>query len=246
MDAKTGIYRWTSPSGKSYIGQASNLSKRKREFELNPYTYNYTGENTKIDRARRKYNNFSEWKYDILEYCDELQLNERETYYINLFDTYNNGYNSSLGGDGNRGYKQSEETKKKHSVAMIGRFKGEKSPLYKINLTDEHKAKISESKKGENHPLFGKHLSNEHKSNISKGLSGRLLSEEHKTNISRGRVNLESVSKGVLQFTKDNILINKFPSIREAERQTNISNTHISLVCRGIRKSAGGYIWKYE
>lgn len=51
----TGIYKWTSPSGKYYIGQAINLERRKREFTTNPETYTYTSENSAIDRARRKY-----------------------------------------------------------------------------------------------------------------------------------------------------------------------------------------------
>lgn len=250
MDAKriykAGIYKWTSPNNKSYIGQAQDLDKRKYEFLLSPDTHNYTGKNSKIDRARKKYPILSEWKYEVLEYCDEDKLNELEKYYINLFDTYNNGYNSTIGGDGNRGYKQSEETKYKHSVLMIGRFKGEKSPLYGIKLSKEHKRKISESKKGVNHPMYGKHLSDKQKEIISKANKDKKLTDEHRQNISKGKINLPSVSKIVLQYTKSNELVNEYPSIREAERQTNISSTHISLTCKGKRKSAGGYIWKYK
>jgi len=29
----SGIYKWTSPSGKSYIGQSSNLQLRRKQFE---------------------------------------------------------------------------------------------------------------------------------------------------------------------------------------------------------------------
>lgn len=36
-----------------------------------------------------------------------------------------------------------------------------------------------------------------------------------------------------------------FSSLSEAERQTNISHENISKVCRGKRKTAGGYHWKY-
>lgn len=53
MDAKTGIYRWTSPSGKSYIGQAFNLERRKNEFLRNPFQSVYTSANSAIDNARR-------------------------------------------------------------------------------------------------------------------------------------------------------------------------------------------------
>lgn len=36
-----------------------------------------------------------------------------------------------------------------------------------------------------------------------------------------------------------------FSSLSEAERQTKISHENISKVCRGKRKTAGGYHWKY-
>lgn len=36
-----------------------------------------------------------------------------------------------------------------------------------------------------------------------------------------------------------------YNSLREAERKMNISNSSISEVCKGKRKTAGGYKWKY-
>ena len=110
MEKKSGIYMWTSPSGKSYIGQSVDLVKRYNNFISN--CINYGGE--KINRARKKYNNKRYWKYKVLEYCDLSKLNEREIYYIALYDTYHNGYNSSLGGEsGSRGCKWSEESRNK-------------------------------------------------------------------------------------------------------------------------------------
>jgi len=37
-----------------------------------------------------------------------------------------------------------------------------------------------------------------------------------------------------------------FKSMRDAERETGISNSHISQCCQKKRKSAGGYRWYYE
>lgn len=53
-------------------------------------------------------------------------------------------------------------------------------------------------------------------------------------------------SKKVLQFTKDNIFITAYKSIKDASRQTHVDNRHIASVCHGKRKSAGNYIWKFE
>lgn len=50
--------------------------------------------------------------------------------------------------------------------------------------------------------------------------------------------------KPVLQI-KDGVVINRFESICEAGRRTNIIASSISDVCRGKNKSTGGYVWKY-
>lgn len=53
-------------------------------------------------------------------------------------------------------------------------------------------------------------------------------------------------TKPVLQYTKDNKFMNEFISIREASRQTKISDINITQCCKHRRKSAGGYIWRYK
>ena len=49
----------------------------------------------------------------------------------------------------------------------------------------------------------------------------------------------------VLQFDKNMNFICKYISISEANRKTSIAIQNISACCRGDRKYAGGYIWKY-
>jgi hypothetical protein len=53
-------------------------------------------------------------------------------------------------------------------------------------------------------------------------------------------------SKKVSQYTKDNVFINTYGSIIEAAEITKINKTSIGFVCRGTKKTAGGYIWKYN
>jgi group I intron endonuclease len=103
-----GIYKWTSPSGKSYIGQAINLKKRWREFRR-PSNIYYTSKGSAIDNARAKYPDYdNQWQYEILEYCKEEELDEKETYYIDYYDTFHNGYNATRGGDGTKGRKMED------------------------------------------------------------------------------------------------------------------------------------------
>ena len=135
IERKSGIYMWTSPSGKSYIGQSVNLQKRKCAFLC--FGDIYGGQ--KINRARKKYNNKRYWKYKVLEYCDIDDLDEREEYYISLYNTMRKGYNCESGGNENKIV--SDETKQKQSEAM----KGENNPLYGKHLTEEHKSKLSKA-----------------------------------------------------------------------------------------------------
>ena len=51
-------------------------------------------------------------------------------------------------------------------------------------------------------------------------------------------------SKRVIQYTLDYKFIKEYKSITEAERRTGVK--HISCVCSGKRKSAGGFVWKYR
>lgn len=157
------IYRYISPSGKSYIGQTTNEVYRRRMWFGKG---RYTGGKSKIDRARKKYgpDNFI---YEVLlrnQYSSietaTLDLNKWETYYIGYYNTYKNGYNSTLGGDGSRGYTPSVETLQKISKSLKGRKKsndfGSKvsSSLKGVAKSVEHRKKLSESKKNSGHKIL--------------------------------------------------------------------------------------------
>lgn len=127
------IYKYTSPSGKSYIGQTTNEEKRKGIWFSN--TYEYAG--SKINKARAKYGSCN-FTYDILfkeDFNDNeiasTTLDKWEKYYIDKFDTFNNGYNLTVGGLGVRGYKWTEEGKRKLSELHKGK-----------PLSEEHKNNI--------------------------------------------------------------------------------------------------------
>ena len=220
MERKSGIYMWTSPSGKSYIGQSVDLQKRKGAFLR--FGDRYGGE--KINCARKKYNHKSLWNYKVLEYCGIDKLDERERYYIELYDTINNGYNCESGGNENKIV--SDESKQKMSEAKKGKYCGENSPLYGKHLTEEHKSKLSEARKGENNPMYGKHRDDETRIKISKAHDKRKIP--------------------VSQYTIEGVFIASYESIHEAQRLTNIYRATISRCCKGIQKTAGGFKWAYK
>ena len=92
-----GIYKITNLiNNKSYIGQSVDINRRFRSHK----SYPFEKSNYPLYRAFKKYgiDNFS---FEILEECPIEELNEKEIYYINYYDTYNNGYNQTTGGQGN-------------------------------------------------------------------------------------------------------------------------------------------------
>lgn len=104
----------------------------------------------------------------------------------------------------------------------------------------------------------GKHHSEEHNQKMSEAMKGKHHSEETKQKISEthqgeknpmyGKPKPEGSGKPpkqVIQFTKNGEFIAEYASTHEAARQTGVHNGHISKVCKGKLKTAGGYKWRY-
>ena len=118
---------------KKYIGQAVDIDRRwrdhKSELDGNRHC------NPHLQNSWNKYG-ADNFEFTIIHECDEELLDELEIMYIAHFDTYNNGYNLTLGGDGCRGYRYTDEQRARSSEAKKGKPKSE-----------ECKAKLSESRK---------------------------------------------------------------------------------------------------
>lgn len=94
------IYMRTSPNNKGYIGLTTQTEEMRWAQHCqeanNPNNSQYS---SKLGQAIRKYG-ASNFTVVILEECPNEKLPEREIYWINYYDTYNNGYNETLGGEG--------------------------------------------------------------------------------------------------------------------------------------------------
>lgn len=93
---KTGIYKITNIlTNECYIGQAVKLHDRWNEHAKCGLGID-TPAGNKLYKAIQEYGlwNFS---WEVLEECSKDKLNERERYYIDLYDSYNYGYNSNKG-----------------------------------------------------------------------------------------------------------------------------------------------------
>lgn len=64
-------------------------------------------------------------------------------------------------------------------------------------------------------------------------------------NRSKAMRNKPSMSKTVVQLNNDEVIA-EYPSTREIERLFGYDHKSISKCCRGIIKTAYGYVWKYK
>lgn len=93
-----GIYKITNLINQhSYIGQSVQIEKRWLRHQKDAFNKTSKGYNYPLYQAIRKYG-LEYFNFEIIELCDQAQLNEREIYWIAYYETYTNGYNQTLGG----------------------------------------------------------------------------------------------------------------------------------------------------
>ena len=206
-------------NNKIYIGKSSNIKRR-----LSQYSYMLKFNllhNSHLQSSILKYGR-ENFTFEILEFSNEENLNNREKYWIDFYKSYNPkfGYNKTFGGDG---LIATEEIKLKISNSLIG-----------ITHSDERKLNQSESHKG-------KTLSDETK--IKQSNSQKIRFQENSEIIKH---RLAMSKEPIIQLELDGAFVKEFISIREAERITKIHSSTISRVCKNKRKSGGNFLWKYK
>ena len=232
------IYMYTNKvNGKHYVGQAKDFLERKRTHIKSSYNKKNKDYNVPFHRAIRKYGIENFDAIILKENLTKDEMNYWEDYYIELFDLYANhekGYNVAKGGIGGNLYKgkTEEEMKKIRRKMSESQKRKPKSEEHKQKISEamkgkknseETKQKKSEANKGKNNPMYGKHISEEQKQKIS-----------------------EANSIKIAQYDKEtNELIKIWGSATDIKRELGINRSSICLCCKGKRKSAGGYIWKY-
>ena len=122
------IYKITNKvNGKSYIGQTIQNVK-ERFYQHCATKCSQAILNMVIHKAITKYGK-SNFTIEVIEEVESTNLNDRERYWIRYYDSYNNGYNSTEGGqDGIKLFKNLDtesiirEYKSGKSLREIGRL----------------------------------------------------------------------------------------------------------------------------
>ena len=239
-------------TGKCYVGQTCKKLESRWGKDGSNYTKN---NNLKFYNAIQKYG-WNDFEHYILATCNNLEeAYELEQYYINEFDTYKNGYNSTMGGAGSKGKVLSLEAKERISKSHKGKptwlsyLPKEKRPFYGKHHTEETKKKIGNANRGRVISQEGRE-----RMRLAKlGKKGQKRTEKTKTKLRNQKLGNKNPMYGkhtnnrpnstipVVQIDLNGNIVAEYESIGEAMRKTGFWG-----IGRAIKRNikAGNYIWK--
>ena len=160
---------------------------------------------------------FENITFEVIASAETLsELAKKERYFIEKYDSFNNGYNSDRGG-------------------------GFKKPIYQYNLSGELISTFEDLGGAAN-------AVNAYSSSISHSCIGdtKTCKGFYWSYSSTFEEVYDCRKKSVNQFDLENNLINTFYSISDASKVSEVNKSSIAKCCRGERKKAGNFIWKFS
>jgi len=244
-----GIYKITSPSGKIYIGQSTNIHEREKHYKrITPVK----GQ-TKIFNSLNKHG-WDKHIFEIIEECSIDKLDERETYwkqhYLNQVE-YDWNKVLFLGIYDSGGGPKEQHTKDKMSL-NIKKVKqlmtDERRQEIGIKISQSHNNMTDEEKQiwGEKISQSHNNMTDEKKQNWGNKIREKKTGHGCYSNPERGKKITNKLNKKVYQYDKNGNLIKEWESITQATLELKYSAGIISMVCNGKIKTAGGFIWKFK
>ena len=215
------IYKITNLiNGKEYIGKTSYSIPQRWKIHLKDYKRE-TEENRPLYRAMNKYG-IDNFVIKEIEECSEKILSERESYWIDYYNTFHNGYNATRGGDGRCLYNHQEILKLLKDTQLDGVEIAKKigccvDVVYSIAKANNISLNYENKKGGKNFLKNKKSISQFNRNNIF-------------------IQTFDSVADAA-KWCYEN---NKCTTVNSGVR------SHIAEVANGKRASAYGYIWKYD
>lgn len=212
-----GIYKITNPKGKIYIGQSSNIEKRKVSYsKLNCKTQ------IKLYNSLVKYG-FLSHIFEIVEECEVVELNIRERHWQDFYNVISEqGLNCKLQSTSELRAVHSQESIAKGSAkhrAFLQTAEGKESRARGVVNTDYSSFQVRRV------------------ANTDYVLRSQNMNYHKRS---------EKFWKALIQFKKDGTFIREWTSGKEASNILKINRGSICSCCKGKAKSAGGFIWKYR
>lgn len=231
-----GIYKITNLiNGKVYIGQSIDIKRRWQDHRNKKY---WRKRDYVLYRAFYKYGieNFS---FEVLECCGMSDLDEREIFYIQKYNSFYKGYNMTTGGQGVV-YPYTEEYRIKRSRVAGG------ESIIQLTLDGQYIHEYFSIAEAE------EVLSIPHE-NIIKVLNGQYKSAGNFVFVRKSIYNSEKDYsckrekdiRPIKQYDLSGSFVREYPNQLVASKATGISNVTISATCLHKRKTAGGYQWAF-
>lgn len=226
------IYLTTNKiNGKQYIGQHYGKPNDK-----------YFGSGKAVLDAIVKYGKENFFK-EILCYCTKEDIDEKEKYYINLYNAVEdeNFYNLSEGGQNGDGWKAWQKYAEKHPEEAYAMYQKNYTQLKSWIETHPEEAKRNVEIMLEASHAYWKNNPDKLTEHMELVQQGKYKwqqehPEEYKAQVNKWRTAGHIAnSKRVICITTGEV----FNSICEAGRHYNVSQPNISKCLRGERKSAG-------
>jgi len=202
-------------NGEVYIGATTDSLKERKRDHLKRAKRE---ENNKFHMAMSVYGTwiFSWKQIDKANSINELA--EKEKQYIIKYNSKEDGYNSDLGG----GFKKTVYQYNLSKGELISSYDSLESAAYSINSDKKQISKVCLS--------------------VNKTFKGFYWSYNY---FEPFKPNKDERKKKILCYNLKNKIKQEFNSVSEASREVGVNKTSIAKVCRGERKTAGGFIWNY-
>lgn len=242
-----GIYSVTNKNtGERYIGKSENLHKRE-------VTHLWALRNNRHPSKplQAAWNRGDGFVFEILELCDPEELNDKEKFWIEYFDSMNHGYNQSKGGVSTLGRVCTEETRQKISEANKGRVVSAEIIRKRVetlqrrlandpDFAKQHHEKLSERLRGKPSWNKGKPCPESQKRLVSEKLKGRYISDEHREKLRA----LYSGEKSITAKLKEKDVVMIRYRFLCGERQCEILKDYTSVTPQTLYDICRGRRWK--
>lgn len=244
------IYMLSNPSNNIYIGQTTSFRRR-----MNAYKNFHKIKNQKALKNSLKKYGFQNHNVSILRECDKIEMDFWECFYIKIFDSFENGLNSTSGGATpvkKKGYTISDDWKAKISQSHMGKIREPFSAEWRENISKSHIG-IKRT------DVWIKNL--KEAARLRKENGGYVKNDEQMAKFKNSIKNYYATEDGLLLRNKLSIrtknrfsipvlqiyngkVIAEYSSAREASKMVGIAHSHIINCCNNKVTSAGGYIWQ--
>lgn len=250
------IYKITNTINKKvYIGQTMQAAQNR--WSVHKSRAKNKNFSTHLYNGIRKYG-IENFDFEIIEQCSDNNLDKRERYWIQYYNSYIDGYNETIGGQDSKRMFFYEDI---CSQLLKGIDKEEVAKHFHCDPKTVYNASMA---------ILGKNpseIKQENFDNIVKdlyvnknynmGQIQRKFGVSHdkvKRSLIRSNVQIKNASesvithktKTVIQYDLDDNIIGKYLGVINASKATGVPRNSISNCVNGKGKTAYGYKWKYQ